>query len=76
MSYLVIIGSNICIHFDNVSIVTCKAGFYLNNGQCDECAIGSYKPLEGNTECTSCPDNTTTEGMGAIVEQQCGKIVC
>ena len=55
------------------SVVTCKAGFYLNNEQCEECPIGFYKQLEGNSNCTSCPENATTEALGAVVEKQCGE---
>ena len=55
------------------NVVTCQAGFYLNNGQCEECPIGFYKPIDGNTNCTSCPENTTTEAVGAVVEKQCSE---
>ena len=47
------------------------SGSDLSGTLCEKCPVGSYKPLEGNTNCTSCPEGTTTERTGALVDEQC-----
>ena len=34
----------------------CQAGFTISNGNCELCAIGTYKPGTGSDPCTVCPD--------------------
>ena len=37
--------------------VTCEPGYGGNGTVCEPCAKGFYKPLDGNTDCISCPEN-------------------
>jgi hypothetical protein len=49
---------------------SCLAGTYLNNGNCEPCAIGTYSGA-GATVCTPCPENRTTTSTGSTSGTQC-----
>lgn len=34
--------------------IACKAGYFSNNGKCDECPAGTYSAT-GSGECSLCP---------------------
>ena len=49
----------------------CARGHFFSSGACIACAKGAYKAHEGNTACTSCPDNFTTYLTGSISNSSC-----
>ena len=55
----------------HVISVICAAGQMFNGSSCVACPIGSYQPLEGSTNCTSCLEFETTEGKGSTYRSQC-----
>ena len=45
------------------------------NETCVECPIGTYQPVQGQTECLSCATNLTTAFNGTLEEEDCiGKV--
>ena len=45
------------------------------NETCVECPIGTYQPVQGQTECLSCATNLTTAFNGTVEEEDCiGKV--
>ena len=46
----------------------CVDGYYLNNGICEICPVGSYC---ANSIKTECPDTYTTESTGAVLDTEC-----
>ena len=56
-----------------VCAVTCVAGSYYDNNTetCALCAIGTFQPLSGQTNCISCTPGTTTQTVGSINSNQC-----
>jgi len=56
------------------SLVLCSAGQYLNvtNDRCQECPRSSYQPnQQRDTQCISCPSDTTTDHEGAVSLENC-----
>ncbi|KAL5007432.1 hypothetical protein ScPMuIL_016238 [Solemya velum] len=50
----------------------CSNGTYqIEPGTCQECPIGTYQPLESQTNCIMCPPPTTTRNIGSTSEQEC-----
>ena len=42
----------------------CGPGYYRNEDSCTECRANTYKEgTNTNTNCTSCPEGTTTNGV-------------
>ena len=59
------------------SLANCPAGLSHNkeNETCVECPIGTYQPVQGQTECLSCATNLTTAFNGTVEEEDCiGKV--
>lgn len=54
-------------------IVECPAGTHYSTSlqTCLQCPKGHYQPLEGQPECLQCPDETTTEQIGAKYVEEC-----
>ncbi len=46
----------------------CVDGYYLNNGICEICPVGSYC---ANSIKNVCPDTYTTESTGAVLDTEC-----
>ncbi|XP_056010712.1 sushi, von Willebrand factor type A, EGF and pentraxin domain-containing protein 1-like isoform X1 [Ostrea edulis] len=55
------------------SCVECPAGTHYSTSlqTCLQCPKGHYQPLEGQPECLQCPDETTTEQIGAKYVEEC-----
>ena len=49
----------------------CNPGYYLNNGKCVACSVGTYQDEKGQASCKQCPDNSTTTGSGASSISKC-----
>ena len=54
-------------------IANCPAGSYYSakNDTCVECPLGSYQPVQGQTECIHCGKNLTTSSNGTLEESDC-----
>ena len=54
------------------SVANCPAGLYsTENETCDECPLGTYQPVQGQTECIPCGANLTTAFNGTVEEVDC-----
>lgn len=56
------------------NLEVCQVGHYLNitTDSCVPCPKGTYQDHEGRDHsCVSCPIDTTTDDVGAVVESQC-----
>lgn len=51
----------------------CEPGFYnfLVNSACQQCPVGSYSAEYNATECTICPNGSTTSGLGSNSIDSC-----
>ncbi|XP_053380914.1 sushi, von Willebrand factor type A, EGF and pentraxin domain-containing protein 1-like isoform X3 [Mercenaria mercenaria] len=52
----------------------CAAGTRLNFLDCVNCEIGTYQPLQGQSECLPCPNGYTTPTYGAANISECSVI--
>ena len=54
-------------------IANCPAGSYYSaqNDACVECPLGTYQPVQGQTECICCGKNLTTSSNGTLEESDC-----
>ncbi|XP_053380138.1 signal peptide, CUB and EGF-like domain-containing protein 1 [Mercenaria mercenaria] len=53
----------------------CATGTKLKFPDCVSCEIGTYQPLEGQSECLPCPDGYTTSTFGASDISECAFII-
>ncbi|XP_053380920.1 uncharacterized protein LOC128549009 isoform X2 [Mercenaria mercenaria] len=53
----------------------CATGTKLNFPDCLSCEIGTYQPLEGQSECLPCPDGYTTLTFGASDISECAAVL-
>ena len=51
--------------------VNCPSGTYYSDQDCLSCPVGSYNPLEAQTECEPCPAGQITDGEGAVNQTEC-----
>ena len=51
--------------------VHCEPGKAFKVDKCVVCDVGTYKEAAGNTNCISCPANSTTPGEGSVSEAEC-----
>ncbi|XP_077862127.1 uncharacterized protein LOC100378937 [Saccoglossus kowalevskii] len=56
---------------DLCNVADCNVGWYLNNGVCEKCPLGTYNPLRHQDRCQSCPEYYTTNTEGALFESEC-----
>ena len=49
----------------------CPVGTYYVGNSCELCAIGDYNDMEGQTECTGCPDDGLTAATGSTSADDC-----
>ncbi|KAL3876990.1 hypothetical protein ACJMK2_034757 [Sinanodonta woodiana] len=63
------------LNFNN-KCVNCQPGTYQNNtsGSCELCPFGYYTAIEKQLNCSKCPENQTTESLGATSEIDCYSI--
>ncbi|KAK3091097.1 hypothetical protein FSP39_017083 [Pinctada imbricata] len=54
----------------------CVPGKFELGGVCTDCPVGYYKSMEGNDNCTACPNNATTSTTGSTSESDCSIVVC
>ena len=52
-------------------IVACPSGTYGAGGYCIPCPVGTYQPVEGEKQCTKCPDGKTTAVHGTELKRDC-----
>ena len=54
-------------------LANCDAGFFspTNSLPCFPCPVGTYKDTVGNSNCTLCIPDLTTEGSGSTSPSQC-----
>lgn len=67
-----------CISYSfNFSSDGCPPGSFSQNGlePCKSCPLHFYQPLYGQTECLECPEQLSTDKMGATEVHQCIGIV-
>ena len=66
-----LISQNVTI--STLVVVDCPPGFWGVNGECLECARGTYKPDNANwTSCKLCPEGTLQDAGGATSCKPCG----
>ncbi|OAF71501.1 hypothetical protein A3Q56_00717 [Intoshia linei] len=51
--------------------VECPAGTFYKNKKCLSCPIGTFQDLTKQSDCKSCPTNTTTLRIGSEFETKC-----
>ena len=61
---------------DTYTACVCKPGYTLVGNECKPCAVGTFKPIKGNQECTPCNSenvkpHSTTQGTGSTSQLQC-----
>ena len=63
---------NVLSHFF-VDLVDCTEGTFYNNltQSCTACPIGQYQNKTGQSECTPCGRNLTTESIGSQSSSDC-----
>ena len=69
-------GGQMYVHMALLSLshsVECSAGTYFDadSKTCKYCAVGQYQENVGQTDCTQCPDDETTETYGSVSASDC-----
>ena len=60
-------------HADNCTVPICKQGTMLDvvSKKCKACPKGFYQDKAQQTVCLQCPQDTSTESIGAISKDDC-----
>ena len=61
-------------HYHNLTLMSpgvCEVGQFGDTTSCNDCAVGSYQPLPGQPQCTTCQSGYSTLTNGSSLVTQC-----